>query len=162
MPFHFQLEGLLRLRRLLEDQARQRLDESMMRIRALEHSLTEAIDWSRNTARVRAAKGSLAAAEVQFIESVLRQTQAAIAQCQRQKQQEEQRAAELRAAYLIARRERETLSTLRDHALCRFQAEQSRRQQSELDEIFLAKQIHFRNAPQAGDDVPSTESMTGI
>ena len=51
------------------------------------------------------------------------------------KQEEEQRAAELRAAYLQARRERKTVSTLRENALREFQTEQSRREQAEMDEI---------------------------
>ncbi len=118
----------------------------MMRLRALEHSLAEATEWSQNTAATRASNKLLPAAEVQFIESVLRQTAEAITRAQRQKQEEEQRAAELRAAYLDARRERKTVSTLRENALRQFQAEQSRRDQSELDEIFLGKLIHARNA----------------
>jgi flagellar export protein FliJ len=150
MSFHFQLEGVLRLRSLLEDQACRRLDESMMHIHALEHSLAEAIRWSQETARVRASQKLLPAAEMQFIESVLRQTQESIVHTRRQKQCEEERAAGLRAAYLDARRERETVSTLRDNALARYQAEQSRRQQSTLDEIFLGKLIHSRNAARQG------------
>jgi flagellar FliJ protein len=154
MSFHFRLEAVLRLRTLLEDQARQRLDESMMQIRALEHSLAEADQWMQETARVRAAEKSLPAAEVQFVESILRQTQKSIVDTQRQKQREEQRANDLRAAYLDARRERETLSTLRENALRLYHAEQSRRRQSELDEIFLGKLIHSRNtAKQAASGV---------
>ena len=107
---------------------------------------TEATEWSQNTAATRSSNKLLPAAEVQFIESVLRQTAEAITRGQRQKQEEEQRAAELRASYLDARRERKTISTLRENALRQFQAEQSRRDQSALDEMFLAKLIHARNA----------------
>jgi flagellar export protein FliJ len=150
MEFRFQLEGLLRVRRLLERQARERLDGSMMRLRALEHSLTEASQWSQKTAAIRSSKKLLPAAELQFIESVLRRTAEAIILGQRQKQEEEQRAAELRTWYLDARRERKTVSTLRENALRQFQAEQSRREQSVLDEMFLAKLMHARNARQQG------------
>ncbi len=81
-----------------------------------------------------------------------------------QKQEEEQRAAELRADYLFARRERKTVSTLRENALRQFQTEQSRRQQSELDEMFLGKLLRSRNGAQqaAADAKPGAESMTGI
>ena len=159
MSFHFQLEGVLRLRNLLEDQARRRLDESMMHIRALEHSLAEATQWNQETARRCAAEQLLPAAEAQFIEAVLHQTAKSIADGQRQKHCEEQRAAQLRATYLGARRERETVSTLRENAVRLYQAEQSRRQQSELDEIFLGKLIRARNAaPQAGSGaIPPAE-----
>jgi flagellar export protein FliJ len=146
MRFQFHLEGLLRVRSLLERQARERLEASLSSIRALEHDLDEAARWSRQTAKISSTKKLLPAAELQFIESVLRQTGEAIAHCQRRKQAEEQRAAELRAAYLDARRERKTVSTLRENALHRFQTEQSRREQSELDEIYLGKLVHSRNA----------------
>lgn len=146
MGFSFPLDGVLRIRRLLERQARERLDESMMRLRAHEHRLTEATEWRQNTAATRSSNKLLPAAEVQFVESVLHQTAEAITRAQRQKQEEEQRAAELRASYLDARRERKTISTLRENALRQFQAEQSRRDQSALDEMFLAKLIHARNA----------------
>ncbi len=157
MQFRFQLEGLLRVRRLLERQARERLDESMMRLRALEHGLAEARGWSERTAAIRSSKKLLPAAELQFIESVLRQTQKAIARCREQKQLEEQHAAELRATYLEARCERKTVSTLRENALREFQTEQSRRNQLALDEMFLAKLIHSRNALQQSSADTNTE-----
>jgi len=160
MRFHFTLEGLLRVRKLLEDQARERLEESMMRVSALEHRLAEAAEWSRQTADSYASPKALPAIEMHFIESVLRQTREAIAQCQRQKLAEEQRAAQLRAAYLQARRERKTVSTLHDNALRQFQIEQSRRQQAEMDDHFLGKLLHSRHHPQQDDvgDAPGAQS----
>jgi flagellar export protein FliJ len=157
MRFRFRLEGLLRVRRLLERQKREHLDESMMRLRAFEHRLSEAAQWSRQTADIRSSNQSLPAAELQFIESVLRQTQEAIACGQQQKQSEEQRAAELRALYLDARRERKTVGTLRENALRQFQAEQSRREQSVLDEIFLEKLIRSRNTALQSSTDPNPE-----
>jgi flagellar export protein FliJ len=148
MRFHFQLAGLLRVRRLLEREARERLDESLMRIHALEHSLSEAQHWSDETARILASKDLLPACELQFAESVLRQTKEAIRQRGRLKEAEEQRATDLRRAYLEARRERKTVSTLRENALRQFQIEQARQEQSALDEMFLGKLIHSRNAAE--------------
>ena len=152
MRFQFSLEVLLHVRSLQERQARERLDRTMAHIGALEHSLTEAQQWSEKTARICSAKKRLPAIEVQFIESVLRQTREAVAHCRQQKQDEEQRAAELRAAYLLARRERKTVSTLRENALRQFQIEQSRRQQSEMDENFLGKLLYSRNSAQRAPD----------
>lgn len=151
MRFQFHLEGLLRVRRLLERQARGRLDESLLCVRALEHSLAEAIEWSQQTLNLRSAQTILPASELQFVESVLRQTQEAINRCQLQKQAQEQHAAELRTAYLDARRERKTVSTLRENAVSQFQLEQSRRNQRELDENFLGKMIYSRNASATPD-----------
>jgi flagellar export protein FliJ len=154
MRFQFHLEGLLRVRRVLEREARGRLGESLSTIRELEHELAEAILWTQQTAKSRSAQEPIPAAEMQFIESVLRQTRDAIDRCAIRKQAEEQRAAELRFAYLEARRERKTVSTLRENALRQFQIEQSRREQHELDEIFLGKLIHARNASSAKDECP--------
>lgn len=145
------------MRRLLEQQARERLEESMIEIRTIERRLTEAIQWNEQTARTRSEGAPLPAAELQFVESVLLQTKAAIADCQRRKQSAEQRAAELREAYLLARLERKTVSTLRENALRQFQIEQSRREQNQLDEIFLGKLIHARNSGQQTSDMAKTE-----
>lgn len=150
MRFHFPLEGLLRVRRLLEVQARESLEKSMMRVAALESSVAEARRWTQETADLRAASQPLPAVELQYIECILQQTREAILQCERQKQAEEQRASELRASYLLARRDRKTVSTLRDNALKQFESEQARRRQSELDDYFLGKLLRERNAPQSG------------
>lgn len=146
MNFHFQLEGLLRVRRLLERQAREHLDESLMRLHALEHSLAEARRWHLQTTRIRCSKNFLPASELQFVESVLRQAQEAIRQCEHHKETAERRTVELRNIYLEARRARKTVSTLREHALRQFQIEQARREQSALDEMFLGTLVHTRNA----------------
>ncbi len=160
MRFRFQMEGLFRVRRLLEQQARERLDESMSRVRRLEHSLTDASKWVRQTEQTRMESAGLPAAELQYIDSVLRQTQRAMVTCEHQKHAEEQKSSKLRAAYLTARQGRETIETLRENALLQFNREQSRREQSTLDESFLAKLVHSRNAekpdakinPEALDD----------
>ena len=149
MRFQFQLAGLLRVRRLLERQARERLEESMSRVSGLERRVADAAQWVQNTERVRTESAVLPAAELRFIESVLSQTQKAINNCERQKQAEEQQAAKLRAAYLSARRERKTVGTLRERALQQFNAEQSRLEQSALDEAFLGKLVRLRNGKQS-------------
>jgi len=167
MRFDFKLEGLLRVRKLLETQARDRLDESMMRIQALEHTLTEAHNWSESTARVLAAKGVLPACELQFADSVLHQAREGIRQCELRKKTEEQLAAELRASYMKARRGRKTISTLRENSLRLFQIEQARREQSALDEMFLGKMIHARNSNRkvskaTSESTDAKDSMTEI
>jgi len=159
MRFRFPLEAVLRLRRLLEEQARERLDEATSQLRAIEHNLATAIEWSRNTATMRSSTTHLPAAELQFIESVLSQTQQAIADCQHRKQLAGQRADQLRSAYRERRRARETVSILRENALRQFQLEQSRREQSEMDEIFLGRLVHTRNAAQQPTADPTLQPI---
>lgn len=160
MRFHFQLEGLLRVRHLLERQARERLDESLMRLHTLERSLTEAQRWSNQTARIRASKNFLPACELHFVESVLRQSREAIRQCEQRKEQEHQLSTELRNVYLQTRRERKTVSTLRENALLQFQIEQARREQSMLDEMFLGRLVHRRNAAHDGVEMERASEDT--
>ncbi len=158
MRFHFQLEGLLRVRRLLERQASERLDQSLMRLHALEHSLAEARRWHLHTARIRSSRNFLPACELHFVESVLHQAQEAIRQCELRKEAAERATTELRNAYLEVRRARKTLSTLREQAFRQFQWEQDRREQSSLDETFLGKLVHTRNAATAPADAPSSSA----
>ena len=150
MAFEFQLEGLLRVRRLFEQQAQQRLDESMMRLRGLERKLQDAIAWSAKTAGIAASAQSLPAAELIYIDNVLRQVRRAIERLRIKLQEEERRAIELRAAYLKARRERRMVSALRDDARRRYELEVERREQDEVDEIFLRNLSHARG-PAASD-----------
>jgi flagellar export protein FliJ len=153
MGFHFPLEGLLRVRRLLEEQSERRLQESLMRIGALEHSLDEATRWSQQTARLCAANQRLPAVEAQFIDRILRRTAEAMAACRHQLQSEQERASQLRAAYLRARREREMVSTLREQALERWEREQARRTQAEMDDRYLGKLVYGRTQAHAGEEV---------
>ena len=149
MKFHFPLEGLLRVRCLLEEQARERLEQCLMRIGSLERRLAEAQQWSLQTARICSSEKNLPAIEMQFVNGILSQTQEAMTRCYRQKQEEEERAGQLRAIYLLARRERKTVSTLRENALRQHQMEQARRQQAEMDDLFLGKLVYSRiAAPQ--------------
>jgi flagellar export protein FliJ len=127
---------VLRIRRLMEEQAQRRLGECLIRIRAAERRLAEAEAWSEATARA-CHKTRLPAAEWGFVDMVLRRTQEAIREHRRQLQAEERRATELRSAYLKARIERRKLSSLREQAWKLYEAETARREQDELDEAFL-------------------------
>jgi flagellar export protein FliJ len=151
MPFEFQLEGLLRVRRLFEQQAQQRLDESMMRLRGLERNLQDAVAWNAKTAGIAASAQSLPAAELIYIDNVMRQVRRAIERLRIELQEEERRAIELRAAYLKARRERRMVSALRDDARRRYELEAERREQDEVDEIFLSNLSHAHGSAASSD-----------
>lgn len=145
MAFHFQLDAVLRIRKLVEEQARLRLDQSAMRLRRMEQSLTRAEEWSRQSVRARSSIKRLPGAEVSFSGMVMQQTRQAMEDCRKQIEAEEKRSAELREAYLTARMERRTLGTLRENALRSYEAEETRREQDELDESFLGKMARLRN-----------------
>jgi flagellar export protein FliJ len=69
----------------------------------------------------------------------LRQAQAAIRDCERRIAEEECSAEKHRQAYLTARSQRETVSTLRDKAARLYQIETARREQTVIDEWFLSR-----------------------
>lgn len=144
MKFQFQLAGLLKVRQIEEDQAEARLEQAMLRLRALDNRLQEAHLWRTKTALVLAHNKFLPAIETHHVSRVLQQTRTAMLACQRQKEEEKKRVAELQKAYLEARQRRETVSTLRDEAFQRFRVEVARRDQMTLDENYLGKLLHTR------------------
>jgi flagellar export protein FliJ len=147
MAFHFALETVLQLRTMLEEQAQLRLLESLTRVQMLEHQLQQAAQWREETLRQMAAELEAPAAELHFAEAVLRQAAHAVKQCREQAERERKCAAELRAAYLQARQEREKLSSLRATAERRYALQELRREQEQLDEIALREQLRRKTQP---------------
>jgi flagellar export protein FliJ len=139
MAFHFQFETLLHLRTLMEQQALDKLEQCIARLRTWQRSVDDAKRWSTQTARIRARKKLLPACELHRVDEVLRQTQAAVRDYEQRIADETRMAEKLRAEYLTARSQRETVSTLRDQAARMYQIETSRRAQSALDEWFLSR-----------------------
>lgn len=139
MSFRFQFEVVLRVRDLLERQALADLERSLARLRFLQHSLDAAETWARTTARERAGATQLPAQELHFVEDALRQARAAMRECERFIVEEEARVQALRAAYLAARSRREIVSILRDNAAHAYQQEMTRREQAQVDEMFLTR-----------------------
>ena len=157
MQFNFRLEALLRIRRLLERQARERLDGALEHERRLKRQLAEAASWREETAR-QTSDRPIPAAELHFVDSVLQQTARAATQCEEQRRRTEEQADELRRIYLASRRARKTVSTLRANALHQFQLEQARREQLALDEIFLGKLIRARTPDHPAESVTNETS----
>jgi len=165
MRFEFQLEGVLRVRTLLENQARERLESSISHMHALEQSLHYAHLWREKTEQVLARKAFLPACEFQFVEMALRQASEAIQNCERLKKEAEAETSVLRDRYLSARRDRETLSTLRDRALSEFNMELARREQASLDDIFAGRSVYLRTLQEqttALSGLPADATMTKL
>ncbi len=145
MRFHFPLDGVLHVRLLLEEQAREHLESCLLKLRAVEHRMAEGRRWRERSARVRARMKKLPAIELQFVEHVLGQADVALSRLEGARVELARQASELRAVYLAAHRERETLSTLREAALVRHRAEELRREQQTLDEFHLGKMLRTRS-----------------
>jgi flagellar export protein FliJ len=164
MRFHFPLDGVLHVRLLLEEQARERLETCLLKLRAVEHRMSEGRRWRERSARVRARMKKLPAIELQFVEHVLGQADVALSRLEAARVELARQASELRAVYLGAHRERETLSTLREAALVRHRADELRREQRALDEFHLGKMLRARGEARLATDLNETpdESRKGL
>ena len=148
MPFTFPLQTLLRLRELNEQaelQTLQSLAAQAAAVRAEIESLTEATAEQKR-AMCRDSLEGLSGADLQFQtvrEAASRQRHSQLAaqlnslESARETQQER---------YREARKERETLSTLREQHLEAYNQEQLRRTQREMDDTFLIRYTREKRA----------------
>jgi flagellar export protein FliJ len=161
MRFHFRLDGVLHVRLLMEEQARERLEACLLRLRAVEHRMAEGRRWRERSARVRARMKKLPAIELQYVEQVLSQADVALSRLEAARVELARQAADLRAVYLAAHRERETLTTLREAALVRYRAEELRREQRALDEFQLGKMLRARGEAHLALDANESPDENG-
>ena len=141
MSFHFPLERLLRY-----CQAREHREENAFA--ALAHqaaSLRAEIErWLDHERQLRdsfrrPAKAILPAITLQFAETRGELVREKVAAFRKQLAQLEERRELQRQQLLSARREREALSTLRARQQERYRREQNKREQQEIDEMFLIR-----------------------
>lgn len=142
MAFHFSLEAVLRVRRTQERAERLKLESivfEQQRARAKLQELLERSFENRRQFQVR-LEGGLPAAEIQF--EMEREAAANVA-CGNLRRAiaelEKRRIAQVQVFY-AARRNLELVDNLRVRKLNAYLAEQARREQQELDALFLVRQ----------------------
>jgi len=141
MPFHFPLSSLLRLRESLEKNELQRLQAlaaQIAQVRAEIESLDTQIESSRREVLEQAAAG-ISGAELhiaalgEFARLELRAKLIV-------RRDELERARQVQQArYVDARQRREILSSLQERQRSAYQHEQARREQQQVDELFLIR-----------------------
>ena len=141
MPFHFPLSSLLRLRESLEKNELQRLQAlaaQIAQVRAEIESLDIQIESSRREVLEQAAAG-ISGAELhiaalgEFARLELRAKLIV-------RRDELERARQVQQArYAEARQRREILSNLQERQRSAYQHEQARREQQQVDELFLIR-----------------------
>jgi len=142
VAFHFTLEALLRYRQSLEDRELQRLQHllaSRMALLGEREKLHQAsLNLEGETKRAMMQEPT-PAVEIHFavarLEALDRQQQLIGAQLL----QLEDRVAEQRSRYQQQRRHREVLEALRDAQLRDYRLRQRRREQAQLDELYLLR-----------------------
>ena len=150
MPFHFPLQALLHLRQSIERQQELRLraaNQQVARVRHALEQLDDRIRQSRTLSSQYLASGTTGA-ELSFLQTGegLLHTQRQeldheVARCQHVRDQQER-------VFRQARRERETFESLRSRQLGDYQRDQARREQRQLDDLFLMRKTYLAAVAQ--------------
>ena len=141
MPFHFPLSSLLRLRESLEKNELQRLQAlaaQIAQVRAEIESLDTQIESSRREVLEQAAAGiSGAELHIAALGEFARLELRAKLIVRRDELERARQVQQVR--YADARQRREILSNLQERQCSAYQHEQARREQQQVDELFLIR-----------------------
>lgn len=141
MAFRFSLQALLRVRQSLEKAELQRLQiiaAHAVRVRAA----IESVDAEQQAAKrsmIEAAAAGISGAELRFEalrDAAFAERRAALV---KKLAEIEKLRREQQARYLRVRQQREILSELRERQFAAYRAEQARREQQQIDELFLIR-----------------------
>ena len=145
MPFHFPLQALLHLRQSIEHQQELRLRTANQQVARVRHALEQLdgrIGQTHTLCSDYLARGTTGA-ELYFIQTMEGSLQAhrkelehELQHCQHVRDQQER-------IFRQARRERETFESLRSQQLRHYQRDQARREQRQLDDLFLMRKMYL-------------------
>lgn len=146
MAFEFPLQAVLHLRKSIEHQQQLRLVVANQAVARVRH-LMEQADVRRvdlHSTRQKELSSGITAAELRFglvcEGELLRQRRELEQQLVRLQHLRDQQ----REIFQRARRERETLESVRDRQLSLYRKEASRREQRSMDELFLLRREYLR------------------
>ncbi len=142
MPrFHFPLISLLRVRQMLERQRYLTLQRANQRVAASQQRILEAASALRasQTAWIAEASAGVTSAELQFVRECECNCKLAIAQAQQEHSKLVAWAITEREAYLAMKRPTQVVEHLHDRAFDAWLLEESRREQQQVDELFLMR-----------------------
>ena len=145
MPFRFPLQVLLHLRQSLEHQQELRLRAANQQVARVRHALQQLDANIRQTHALSAqylAAGTTGA-ELSFLQATegslhtqRQELEHELLRCQHLRDQQER-------VFRQARRERETFENLRSEQLRTYQRDLARRQQRQLDDLFLMRKTYI-------------------
>ena len=150
MPFRFPLESVLHFRQSVEHQQELLLRAANQRVARVRHFI-EQLDRQMKETRQRQLdqlQAGSSAAELHFALVC----DAALQQKRRDLESELSRLERLRNErqniFQQARRERETFESLRNRQLREYERDAARREQRQLDDLFLSRQAYLRRSSQ--------------
>lgn len=152
MAFRFPLEALLRLRRSLEQQQKQRLAKAVFEVNRLSGDIAELdAEFCETQTRIRAELQNLNLGPALYLgaysEMNYRNARKAWSVLL---QRAEKKCAEEMRLYKELRQEREVLDSLRARRKWAYKRQLQRREQQESDDLFLLRATFFSN----GSDLP--------
>lgn len=147
MPFHFPLQAVFHFRQSVEHQQEMRLRAAHQNVARVRH-LLEQLDQCLRQAHALCFEDLRAhstGAELHF--ALLRE--ASLLEQRPNLERELSRLEKLRdqqqRAFRHARQEREMIESLRDRQLHAYERDQSRREQRQLDDLFLLREAYLRH-----------------
>jgi flagellar export protein FliJ len=146
MPFHFSLQAILHLRQSLERQHELRLRAANQLVARVQRLIAQ-LDERQNALRgnqAQALHAGTTVAELRFTLSC----ESMLLQQRRDLERELTRLQKLRdeqqKVFQYARLQRETLASLRARQLHEYEREAARRQQRQLDDLFLLRRAYLQ------------------
>lgn len=162
MPFRFPLQALLHLRQGIEHQQELRLRAANQLVSRVRHGLEQIDSRIRQTQTLSAqslASGTTGA-ELSFLQTEdgllhaqRQQLEHELLRCQHMRDQQER-------VFLQARRERETFESLRSERVRDYRRDQGRREQRQLDDLFLMRKTYLEGGTRNVQISKSEKSRT--
>ena len=148
MAFHFPLQAVFHFRQSVEHQQELRLRTANQQVAKVRHLIDQIDDRIQQiqTRQSQQLEAGTTSAELRFALT----SEAWLRQQRQEAERELLRWQNLRdqqqKIFQQARRERETFQSLRDHQLLQYQRDAARREQRQLDDLFLLRQAYLRQA----------------
>ena len=142
MPFHFTLDGVLRLRKSLERAELQKLQALALLLiatRAEMERAEQSLDHFRRETSARMTRSGLFAADLQFEIERENAFKRLLIDLGKRLSALEQGRQEQQRRYLRARQQREIISSLYERQLADYELHESRKRQRQIDEMFLLR-----------------------
>jgi flagellar protein FliJ len=146
MPFRFPLEAVLHFRRSVEHQQELRLraaNQHVMRVRHLLEQIERRLQESANMRSAQLRSGT-SAAELQFSLVCEDAMGAQVPELQRELARLRKLRDQQQRVYRQVRREREILESLRQRQLEEYERATARREQRQLDDLFLMRRAYLQ------------------
>jgi flagellar export protein FliJ len=141
MPFHFSLQAVLHLYQSLEHQQELRLRAANQQVARVRHMI-EQLDAVKQQNRARQSQelqAGITSAELEFARNMASALMKRRGEFEVELVRTQQLRDEQQRNFHIARRRRETLSSLRETKLHQYQREAARRDQRQADDAFLLR-----------------------